>query len=407
METNHTDELEGLEGLGNSQVVNNISDFLSLEDLGLVTNPDADGFMSLERTEEVSTSATPEIKEENILPGELGEAGVELPVISKGPEDIGLDSLEGLDKGEETISEPILSEGGTDYKTLLTELITEGLLPEIGAIATEDGETPLEDVVINKEMLIAIIKSNQDEKLKSIKETSVNVEGVSDFTKQLIDIEKHGGNVAKAIETYQSIKDPIETIDLETPIGQKAMCYLRLQSQGIDEPTAKDLIKSYEFQGILEEKAYASKEQLDRAFEASIEQQRLDAIEEDKAFKASLKNYRVSLDNVLKDRAYSDTHRKKLLDIATKLDGKGEVQLDSLLDDFRRNPINAADLLLFVSDKEGYLKKSAEEVLKAERKSTLKTVNIIPKGTGNSLKLHEPAAKERGDDYLLDLSKIK
>ena len=69
--------------------------------------------------------------------------------------------------------------------------------------------------------------------------------------------------------------------------------------------------------------------------------------------------------------------------------------------------IDAADLLLFVTDKEGFLKANAEELLKEERKKNFKTINIIPKGSGGSLKLHDQAPKEKGDDYLLDLSKIR
>lgn len=405
MENNHTEDFVGLESLGNSQVVTNISDFLSLEDLGLVNDPNKDGFMSLERTEDPITTKV-EIKEEEVEEGTATQKEVELPIIPKTPEET-LDNLEGLDKGEEEVSEPILPSQGTDYKSILTELIGEGLLPEIGSIQTEEGEVALEDMEIDKDTLIAILRSSQEEKLKSIKETSISVSGVSEFTKKLIEIEKHGGDVQKAIDTYQTYKDPIETIDIETPLGQKAMCYLRLQAQGIDEETAKDLIKSYELQGTLEEKAFASKEQLNQAYEASLEQQRLDAIEEDKAFKASLKNYRNSIDNVLKDRAYTDTHRRKLLDIATKVDDKGDVMLDNILNEFRRNPIDAADLLLFVTDKEGFLKANAEELLKEERKKNFKTINIIPKGSGGSLKLHDQAPKEKGDDYLLDLSKIR
>lgn len=409
MEPNHTEELAGLESLGNSQVVNNIGDFLSLEDLGLKPDP-SNEFINLDRVEEEKTPTTPvddltSIQEPTTV--EVVEGAVELPVIKK-DENEDLDSLHGLEEGETEIETNVqVTSTNSEYKTFLKDLISEGLLDDIEAFETEEGQVSFEDMDIDRETLLSIIKNSQDEKLKTVKETSIDVNGVSEFTKKLIEIEKHGGNVQQALDTYESIKRPIDTIDMETPLGQKAMCYLRLQAQGIDETTAKDLIKSYEYAGTLEEKALAAKEQLNSAFEQSIEQQKQIAIDEELAFKQSLKTYRVSLDNVLKDQNLSDTHRRKMLDIATKLDDSGEVELDRLLDDFRKNPVNAVDLLLFITDKEGFIKKKAEVALKEERKSTLRTVNIIPKGRTGSLKLDEQESKIKGDDYLFDLSKIK
>lgn len=403
---NHTEDFTGLESLGNSQSVTSIEDFLSLEQLGLTRDESDSSFIPLDdvnktastdknKTPEASTEATEEVVE---------TPTIELPNLNTG-KDKSEDNLEGLselDKGIDLEVPPVTGE--VNYKSVLQDLIQEGILPDIEAFETEDGEVSFEDMEINKDTLLTLIKQTQDGIKEDMKASSVDIEGISDFTKKLINIEKHGGNVQQALETYQQVKHPIESIDLSDLRGQKAMCYLRLQAQGIDDTLAKDLIKSYELQGVLEDRALESKEQLDKAFTDSIVQQEAQAIEEEKQFKTALKTYRATLDNVLKDQQVTDTHRKKLLDIATKPTESGDFELDTLIENFRKNPIDAADLIMFVTDKDQFIKNKAEVLVKQERVSTLRKISVIPKGKSSNLTVPEKSTRE--DPNLLDLSKL-
>lgn len=403
MENHTTEDFAGLESLGNSQSVTSISDFLSLEDLGLIPGQEEE-YIPLNDVNKTTSSNTPPATPA-AEPAKGAEPTVELPIIPKEEDgDLGLGSLEELDKGIEDIEEPIVPAGDTNYKSILSELIAEGILPGIEAFETEEGEVPFEEMDIDKETLLALIKQNQEDLKEELKSTSVDVNGISDFTKKLINIEKHGGNVQQALTTYQQVKHPIETLDLNDVAGQKAMCYLRFQAQGIEDSIAKDLINAYEMKGVLEDKALESKEQLDNAFIQSIAQQEELAIEQEKQYKAALKTYRATLDNVFKDQDISDTHRKKLLDVATKQTEEGDFELDILIDNFRKNPIDAADLIMFVTNKDEFIKKKSEAMVKEERIKTMKKISVITKGKSSSLAVPEAGTKR--DPYLLDLNKL-
>lgn len=413
MEQNHTTEdISGLESLGNSQVITNIGQFLSLEELGLPKASTENNDIPLDDVNDVGEPATPTKPVTTGIPGldllpneETGNNAEPAANPTVKVTETELDNLEGLNDGIDLEEEEIPVIGATDYKSMLTDLIEQGIIPGIEAFETEEGEVPFDDMVIDKDTFLSIIKNNQDELKESIKATSIDVDGISEFTKKLISIEKHGGNVQQALETYQQVKHPIETIDLTDVRGQKAMCYLRLQAQGIDDKMAKDLILSFEAQGTLEERAYESKEQLDTAFAESIAKQEELAIEEEKNFKAALKTYRTTLDSVFKEQQISDAHRKKLLDVATKQNDRGEFELDTLIENFRKNPVDAADLILFITNKEDYIKSKSEALLKQERINTLKKVNVIPKGRTNTLTVPEGTSPNK-DPYLLDLSKL-
>lgn len=415
MELNHTTgDFSGLESLGNSEAVSSLSAFLSLEDIGLtqeaVQNNDIPLDIVNKTTDAPQGPQTITIPDLNVTAEPAtGNTGV-IPATTEPAatattkaDDLNLTDLSDLDKGVDTDTTDIPVP--SNYKSILSDLIAEGVLPGIDAFTDEEGnEIPFAEMDIDKETLLSLIKDHQEEIKEESKKDSIEIKGISEFTQKLINIEKHGGNVQQALETYQQVKYPIDTINITEATGQKAICYLRFQAQGIDDSMSRDLISAYEAKGILEEKAIESKEQLENAFMASMAKQEELAIEQEQKYKAALKIYRGTLDNVFKDQELSDTHRRKLLDIATKQTESGDFELDILIENFRKNPIDAADLIMFVTDKDNFIKKKSESLVKKERIDTLRKVNVVRKGTASSINIPEKA--EKTDPYLLDLSKL-
>lgn len=384
-------QLDGLENFGNSEVVSDISDFLSLEELGHNVNEVSSDDINLTETEINSK------KGDNNTPISDDIIPLEKDTTTTSTEDINLEEDENIQVTPNTL----------DYKSIVQELVDGGIWEPIGAFDTEEGEVPFEDMNIDKDTFVALMKHNQEELKEKLTSNSVSIDGVSEFTKKLISIEKHGGNVQKALQAYQTIKQPLESIDINDTKGQRAICYLRLQQNGITGEEANDLIDSYEIKGILEDKAIAFKSQLDEAFNNWVTQQEQAAIEEDRKYRESLKTYKASLNEVFKSSKefnISETHRKKLLDIATKEREDGLFELDDLIDNHRRNPVDAAELLLFITDKEAFIKAKAQKLLDEQNKKVFKTINIIPKSkTGVDLS----GKSKKIDDVIIPLDNLK
>ena len=384
-------QLDGLENFGNSEVVSDISDFLSLEELGHNVNEVSSDDINLTETE-----INPK-KGDNNTPTSDDIIPLEKDTTTTSTEDIDLEEDERIQITPNTL----------DYKSIVQELVDGGIWEPIGAFDTEEGEVPFEDMNIDKDTFVALMKHNQEELKEKLTSNSVSIDGVSEFTKKLISIEKHGGDVQKALQAYQTIKQPLESIDINDAKGQRAICYLRLQQNGITGEEANDLIDSYEIKGILEDKAIAFKSQLDEAFNNWVTQQEQAAIDEDRKYRESLKTYKASLNEVFKSSKelnISETHRKKLLDIATKEREDGLFELDDLIDNHRRNPVDAAELLLFVTDKEAFIKAKAQKLLDEQNKKVFKTINIIPKNkTGVDLS----NKSRKTEDVIIPLDNLK
>lgn len=404
---NKTEELNVDLG-GNSEVVTDISDFLSFEDLGIETD-------SGEPTDEVVLEAddeNPMFKEGyNPNEGELKiDSEQEKPKGSetedKKEDPIELEAEDGVevDLGED---EPDNKATGGYYKDLVKGLIEEGLLEDIEVFETDEGEIPFDEMEIDKDVFVALMRHNVDSLKENLLKDKVSIEGTSEFTQKLIEIEKHGGNVQTALKAYQTVKRPLESIDITEPNGQRAVCFLRLQQQGFDENEAKDIIDAYETKGILESKAETYKSQLEEAFDGWMEQQKQEAIQRENEYKEAIKRYRTSLSDALKNKQefqLSDNHRKKLVDIATKEDSNGQIELDRLIEEVRKNPEDAAELVMFITNREDYLKKKSSELLKEEKKSTLRKINVISSNKKTNVDLSSSDSKRvrRGDIIPLD-----
>ena len=281
-----------------------------------------------------------------------------------------------------------------------------GVWESADTFETPDGEVSFEDLNIDRDTFLQLLKYNQNKAVSDVANNSVSVEGMSEFTKSLINIEKNGGNVAQALQAYQSIKEPLNSIDIESQQGQIDVVMLRLQQNGIVGEDAKDLIESYINKGVLESKAYEFKKQLDDAFDNYIKQQEQKAIDEEKAYRESLKNYKINLKSSLKtfkEFNLSDSYIKKLVDVATTELADGKFEFDTMLDVMRSNPEDAAELLLFVSDKEAYLQAKTKELLNKQNIDTLKKISLIPKGNSN-IKID---GRSKGRDAIISFDKLK
>lgn len=303
---------------------------------------------------------------------------------------------------DETIE---INENTLDYKSVISKLVDSKIWQPIEAFEAEDGtEIPFDEVEIDEETFIDIFKQKLDEEKTKLNEGKVSVEGVSEFTKKLIEIEKNGGNVQQALESYQTYKHPLDGLDLSREEDQQAAVYLKFQAAGLKDKEIIDVIKAYKANGELEEKATEAKTELDSAFEQQLTALNQEAIDRKTQQKEALKTYRDGLGDSLKVFEVNDTYRKKLLDIASKEDKNGRFELDNIYSEKRRNPQEAAELVLFLTDKEEYLKQMTEKIRREDKLDTMKRFKLVTKGSKSSIKID--TKEDNKDRNYLDLKDI-
>ena len=291
-----------------------------------------------------------------------------------------------------------------DFKQVINSLVENKIFEGFDTIETEDGEISFEDFEVDENTFVDIIKSKLDE----IKETAASntTKGLSDFTKHLLEIEKNGGNVSQALETYQNYQNPLESFDLSDEIDQQKVIFMKYhQVMGMEKDVVMDLIEGFVNKGKLEDEAIKADTEIRNAVSKQLEAINEQAKKDKEKKKENLKVYRDKLRENLNSFDINDNYKRKILDLATKEDDNGNFQLDSVYYEIRNNPEKAASLILFLTDPEEYNKQITNKEVRNTQLDTFKKLKLVKRGSDN-IKIQSKDKKPVNNKDLIDIEEI-
>lgn len=291
-----------------------------------------------------------------------------------------------------------------DFKQVINSLVENKIFEGFDTIETEDGEISFEDFEVDENTFVDIIKSKLDE----IKETAASntTKGLSDFTKHLLEIEKNGGNVSQALETYQNYQNPLESFDLSDEIDQQKVIFMKYhQVMGMEKDVVMDLIEGFVNKGKLEDEAIKADTEIRNAVSKQLEAINEQAKKNKDKKKENLKIYRDKLRENLNSFDINDNYKRKILDLATKEDESGNFQLDSVYYEIRNNPEKAASLILFLTDPEEYNKQVTSKEVRNTQLDTFKKLKLVKRG-GDNIKIQSKDKKPINNKDLIDIEEI-
>ena len=335
--------------------------------------------------------------------GENQEPVEEVPVSNKPNE--GLNKEVKPDTNVEPSQEVTETQESTIYKSVIKDLIKDGLWEDFDGIEDENGEiTPLDKVNVDKELFYSIIAQKTEEIKNKATENKISVDGVSDFMKRMIELDKKGGDVRSAIETYNEFKNPLEKLDLDKVEDQRSIIYLRYSTENkLDKQTIFDIIESREKNGKLRETAEQAKEQMMKAVDMrlkAIEEQAAQRLEQEKE---NIKRYRSQLsESLVNNFQLKDSSRNRLLDLATKKDKNGAYGIDLMFDEAMSNPDKAAKIIMLLTDEEEYNKQVSEKRVREDKINTMKSIRLVPKNKSSNMSISGKSDRVISDDKTFD-----
>jgi len=241
----------------------------------------------------------------------------------------------------------------------------------------EEIEMLLSEAEIGDDKFINIVKSKLAELEDTYKER-VSTEDVSDFTKHVINIEKNGGSVKEAIDLYKSYQDPLNSLDLDSEADQDKALYMRYRAQGMDDSEIRDMVDAFGIKGNKKERAFQAKEELEDAVKARMSAMDDKAADDKVKHEQALKQYRKDIKSSVADYNIKESLKSRIVEIATKKGENNSYELDALYNEIRLNPEKAAEMALYMIDRESFVKKVSEKAVIAEKKKTFKKLNLIP-----------------------------
>lgn len=330
-------------------------------------------------------------KVDDVLPGLELEPIEDIPGVESTPKAVvpPSDILDPEEKEEDDIVDPLLeapevkvdNNTSTLYRNTLKSMFGE----ELGAISTEiDGveqEIALDDLELDEDTFLAIFNSKVDEIKEAANKNKISAEGISEFTRKLIEVEKNGGNTAGLLEIKQAYSDPLEGLDLDIIEDQKEVIFLRAKSAGQADADIHRLIRSYESEGILEEEAVKANTTLRNAIDAKVSEELLRAEKLARDREEGFKVYKTDFKKNLSQFELNDKIKTKLSDIALKPNAEGRYDIDDRYNEHRLDPVKAARLALYLYDEEEFLKQVTKKAVVEKQLSTALKIKIIPKSS--------------------------
>ena len=265
-------------------------------------------------------------------------------------------------------------------------------------------EVSIKDAILTEEYFNQLVAAKQDAIRQEAAEGKISTKGLSKYALDLVEIDRNGGDISKLIQAKEAYTDPLDQLDLDNEQDQATAVYLRMIAAGQDEDTIQRLIASYKQEGVLEEKARLAEQELRAALEAQVEQAKQIAKEEAENRKQLIKSYKKEIRANLDGYQLNDNIKNKIVKLATAQDDAGRFEMDKLYRQHRENPKDAADLALFLLDKEEFINQVTNKATEETKLTSAKKLKIVKTSGSNGSPLadNQRAKSSSSDDIPLD-----
>lgn len=311
--------------------------------------------------------------------------------------------IEGVKTEEE--EKPVPDETTEGYLKSLKSLFGDGITHVLQENEQgEEVEVALEDLEISQDLYEEIVKSRIAEIKEEAKQNTVSIEGISDFTKELIELDRLGGDVTTLLQSKETYTDVLDKLDLTKKEDQRKAVYLRYRAAGTHtDEEINMLIKGYEDKGSLSETAEKAEKEIRGAVNQQVEQAKKAALKAKEDNENLLKEYKKELKDNLGTFELEDGIKTKIVNLATKRDEKGRFEIDNLYFKLKNDPKEAARMALFLLDREEYNKQISKEVKRETQLNTAKTISLLKKKTSST---DDARAGKKKESAIIDLKTL-
>lgn len=269
----------------------------------------------------------------------------------------------------------------------------------------EEEEVALDDFKFDADTFKEIVDSKRAIEKEEATKDKVDLNSLSKMARDILEIEDKGGNITQVLEAKQSYIDPLENLDLSKEDDQRQVIYLRSKAKGLPDEDINAIIKGYEASDILSVKAKEAKGELEKSVEDYIEAQKKQAEDLKAKLEDENKEYRKKFkSNLTQNFELKDSVQKKIVDVATKLDDKGNYEVDKLYMEATKDPQKMAKIALFLLDEDEFLAQVSRKKVTEEKLKTARTIKIT--GSKKSVHSNRDVSRKESKD-LVDLSELK
>lgn len=269
------------------------------------------------------------------------------------------------------------------YTGLAKKYLEQGRWSKELAIEDEEGnQIPIEEVQdLNEETFFQIEEAIRAEEKQKLETDYISVSDLDERKKNLVEIIKSGGELTDVFQTPQQVEqylNPFGNMDLDDEATQESVYMNALvKYNNLDQKSASALVKQAKEDFSLDEKVKKFVTDYTKQFDTYVEGKKKEVQDRVQEEKKQLAEFRKSLSAEYKEFGLKDSLAKTLTSAAVTKTEDG-FEIDSVYDEKMQDPKEAAELILFLKDKEAYLELKMKETKVSEQKKTRKIVKMMP-----------------------------
>lgn len=345
----------------------------------------------------------PKPKEDDVPPTPPTEGKTEEEIAAeaaaKAKEDEGKEDVPPTPTADDVPSAPA-GKSGSFYKELALKYMENGTWDK--GLAIEDGEgnqVALEDVEdLNEETFFAIQKTIEADREEERKTRFLPIDKLDERRKNLVTIVAEGGDLSEIFKSETQVEqylNPFSNLDLEDPNVQERV-YLNslMKYNNLEQDVAQEVVNKAKKDLTLDSKVKTFVDNYTKKLDEYVESKKQEVIEDKKKRQQELKEFGKSLNEQYKNYELSDTLRRKLTNSAVKETENG-FEIDAIYEQKMQDPAEAAELILFLNDKEAYLQNKTKGIKTQESKKVMKLIKMIPDKS-------KKAKEEKGPEAQVD-----
>lgn len=267
-------------------------------------------------------------------------------------------------------------------------------------------EVPISELEdIDEDTFKAIEKAIDEDKDKEFKESYVEVKGLTETQKALINIIKEG-NLEKAKELFEQpeqLQEPYAGYDSKNDTHNEHVLYHYYKTtQNFSDKKIKSLIELAKEELTLDSEAEDIVNRARIEHKQTLIQKEREIKEAKIAEEEGRKVYKKDLSaNYKKDYNFPDTLVKKLVDATTVPDKDGELPVDKVYEQLMKDPKEAAEVALFLLNRQEYNNRVKAPVKAQEQLNMYKKIKVVKDTAPKALKQKEEV---EGTDIFSNIS---
>ena len=279
---------------------------------------------------------------------------------------------------------PPTGEGGSFYKELALKYIEKGKWANDLSVEDADGNAVLiKDLKdIDEDTFFQLEEAIEADEAEDAKSKFISVETLDERKRKIVEIIAEGGELSEIFANKNQLNsylNPFEGLDLTNEATQ-AKVYLNalINNNKLDADVAQAVVDKAKKDLTLDTKVNAFVEEYNKKFEAFVDGKKQELVAKKEEDRKKVAEFKKALNAEYKGFELKETLARRLTTLATT-EKDGEFEIDAMYASKMEDPKEAAEIVLFLTDKETYLKYKLKEGVINTHKKVRRTIKLVPK----------------------------